>query len=113
MKSEISIVSLNVRGINDVNKRNSVYTWLKENKYDVCLLQETFCTNVTRSKYDKTWKGESIHSLSNSSHSRGVSVLLNQNLTYKIISSHSDNDGRVILVNLEINDNEYKFVCAK
>lgn len=39
----LSIVSLNVRGLRG-EKRYAVYEWLKENKFDLCLLQETYCT---------------------------------------------------------------------
>ena len=38
-----NMISLNVRGIRG-NKRFSIYKWLTENNFDVCLIQETYCT---------------------------------------------------------------------
>jgi exonuclease III len=108
--ANMCITSLNVRGINEISKRNTVYTWIKENKYDICFLQETYCTEAVKTQFDKHWKGDAIHSVSNSSHSRGVSILLSSNLNYKLINSHTDNDGRMVLVNLEIDENEYTLV---
>ena len=110
MASDISIASLNVRGLNDKNKRNTVYTWLKEKKYDICFLQETYCSVDAKTQFSKHWKGDIIHSVSDSVHSRGVCILLNSNLHYKIICCHSDNEGRIVLVNLRINSHEYTFV---
>lgn len=110
MANDISVVSLNVRGLNDNIKRNTVYTWLKQNKHDICFLQETYCSVAVKTQFNKHWNGDIIHSISNSVHSRGVCILLNSNLNYKIISYHSDNEGRIVLVNLEIDGHEYTFV---
>ena len=48
-----------------------------------------------------------FHSHTDSPYSRGVSALINKNLECDIVSSKSDNDGRIVLVNLVINNNEY------
>jgi len=110
MATDISICSLNVRGITEIKKRNTVFTWLKENKYNVCFLQETFCTPAAKTQFQKYWRGDVFHSVSNSPHSRGVCILLSRNFSYNIISTHSDEDGRIVLLNLEIDNNEYTFV---
>lgn len=110
MARNINVSSLNVRGLNNVAKRNTIYTWIKENKFDIILLQETYFTKTNIAQCNKEWKGDSFHSLSESSHSRGVSILLNKTLNYKILSSHSDKNGRIILINLELNNNEYTLV---
>ena len=38
---DLNIVSVNVRGLNSVEKRNVFYKWLEQNNFDVVLLQET------------------------------------------------------------------------
>ena len=40
----LNLISLNVRGLRG-SKRYVIYNYLKENRYHVCLLQETFCTD--------------------------------------------------------------------
>ena len=88
-------------------KRYVIYNYLKENKFQVCLLQETFCTDDFVHKIRRGWQGDIIHSCSPSKHSRGVCILFSKDITYKLISTHKDNDGRILLVNVEINKVEY------
>ena len=58
----------------------------------------------------KGWDGDIMHSFSKSPHSKGVSILIAKGLPYNVISTHCDNDGRMILINLELNGVEYS-VC--
>ena len=39
-----NVLSLNVRGIRDLNKRKSIFTWVRNQKADIIFLQETFST---------------------------------------------------------------------
>ena len=52
----LHVVSLNVRGLRG-NKRHTVYRWLKEHKFHICLLQETFCTKGFAPNMKKGWVG--------------------------------------------------------
>lgn len=40
--NDLKIISLNVRGLREPKKRSDFFFWLKEKKFDICLLQETF-----------------------------------------------------------------------
>ena len=51
-----------------------------------------------------------LHSCSDSAHSRGVSILFNRKVDYTVLSSHTDKDGRMILVNLKLNNDEFTLV---
>ena len=68
------IVSLNVRGLRG-KKRYTIYNWIKDNSFDICLLQETFCTKDFAKEFKRGWKGEILHSYTDSCHSRGVCIL--------------------------------------
>ena len=48
-----------------------------------------------------------MHSFTTSPHSKGVSILFAKGLPYNVISTHGDDDGRMILINLELNGVEY------
>ena len=61
---DLKLVSLNVRGLRG-SKRNIIFRWLIDNQYDICLLQETFCTNDFTERFRQGWAGEIFHSLSN------------------------------------------------
>jgi len=99
----IKLLSLNVRGMRG-KKRFSIFRWLKERKYDICLLQETYCTDDFVKIFDKSWGGNIFHSCSTSVHSRGVCILFSDAVKQhiKIIDTHNDKEGRIVLVNAEI-----------
>ena len=40
----LQIVSLNVRGLQNKNKRNRIFQYFKTKKFDIILLQETYST---------------------------------------------------------------------
>ena len=61
--SELQIVSVNVRGLRG-DKRHTVFRWLLDNKYDIALLQETYCTRSFVDKFKKGWNGEILHNVS-------------------------------------------------
>ncbi len=56
---------------------------------------------------DADWKGPTFHCTSNSSHSKGVLILINENFNHEIIDCISSNDGRKLLVNIKCNNQTY------
>ncbi len=103
---KLKIVSLNCRGLRG-KKRYNIYRWLKEKKFDICLLQETYCTKDIEQTFRKGWAGELVHSFTSSAHSKGVSILFAKNLPYTIVSTYSDDVGRLLLVNINVNGEDY------
>ena len=69
-----------------------------------------FCTQSTDGQYHNGWSGEIFHSFSNSKHSRGVCIMLSKNFSYNVLSVHSDTNGRLILLNIEIKDKAFTIV---
>ncbi len=108
--SDLKVLSLNVRGLNNKSKRLRIYNWINSYNYDVCFLQETFCTKSFEAEFKKGWNGTILHSFSNSTHSRGVSILISSNVDCKVVSSHTDNVGRMALLNIEIGSIEYSLL---
>ena len=70
----ISLLSWNVRGINDETKRKSVFRFLRNTKSDVMLLQETYSTKEVETKWTREW-GNSIIFAHGTNHSKGVMIL--------------------------------------
>ena len=99
----LKIVTLNVRGLRG-KKRFNILKWFKDNRFDICLVQETYCTEDFVSKFKKGWNGDIIHSFTGSEHSKGVSILHRKDLGCKIVSVHCDTIGRLVLVNMKINN---------
>ena len=107
----LKIVSVNARGLNKSDKRVKLFTWLKDRKTDIVFLQETFCTCKTRAYFNSNWKGKVFHSLSDSSHSRGVCILISEKLNFVVKNEHSSIDGRRLLINGSLENEDVSLSC--
>ena len=105
MKDKLEVLSVNVRGLNTYEKRVKVFDWLCDIKTDIIFLQETHFIEKNEYKYNARWFGESYHCFSDSSFSRGVSILFRKNLPVDIINVHKSVDGRKLLINVKIDQN--------
>ncbi|MEW8547308.1 MAG: endonuclease/exonuclease/phosphatase family protein [Candidatus Thiodiazotropha sp.] len=102
-------MSLNVRGINDNNKRKKLFTWMLDRRADIYFLQETKLQEKCRKLVDFEWNGKCFHAFSDSAKS-GVSILIKQKLNFSLLNEHSSNDGRKLLLNIEIGENIFTLV---
>ena len=102
--ANLNICSLNVRGLRNKNKRNVLFEWVKSKNFDVICLQETYCTPDFVNEFNRLWDGQVFHSCSNTSHSKGVAMLINTKQNLTIIEKVSDEYGRKMLVKMKIND---------
>ena len=96
---KISLLSLNVRGLRNQVKRRSIFSFLKDQKCDIFLLQETF----SELKDELIWKSEwggAIFFSHGSTHSKGVAILINPLRTLNIEATGKDLDGRIVSVDL-------------
>ena len=110
MDNTLCISSLNVRGLKYAPKRLSVFQWLKDQNIDIACLQETYCTQSFEGKFSKLWDGQIYHSLSKSNHARGVCVMIRKQFQCNIINVIKDDDGRKLMVNIEIDNKQYSVI---
>ena len=108
----ISFGTLNVRGLHNNNKRKNVFKWLQETDLDIIFLQETFCTKQFKPYFNSGWKGQKFHALSDSPHSRGVCILIKHDFNFKFVNKHTSADGRKLLVNGRISDEDVTLICT-
>ena len=101
---KLKYATLNVRGIRERSKRRKIFHWLKDQKYDIIYLQETFLTKELENEVKKDWNGLIEHNFSDSVHSRGVSILFKEGFEAKILNIHRCYEGRKLLINALIND---------
>ena len=106
----MDIVSLNVRGLGEATKRQTLFHWLETHRFHIICLQETFCTEANGAILASDWKGPSYHCFSSSSHSKGVTILIHPDFSHKVINHYISNDGRRQLLNLEHNDQTFTIV---
>ena len=102
---DFKLLSLNVRGIRSFEKRKSVFNWLCKSRADICFLQETYSTK----EVEMMWKnsGKETFFSHGSSHSKGVLVLVRDNLDFNFKSVKVDALGRYILLEAIIQDSSF------
>ena len=100
---------MNVRGINDKEKRNKLFYWLRRQKVDIVFLQETHCGNrASEYKWSKEWEAESYWSV-DKSNSKGVAILFNKS---KICSINGVNivNSRLMYIDIQTDDEQMRLV---
>ena len=112
---KLNVCSLNTRGLRNRKKRAKVINWSIEKKFNTIFLQETFVTDDFSSIFDKDFKeyGSVFHSTSKSPHGKGVAVILSNNFPdYNVLNIQTDNEGRKVMVNIEINGSKTIFTLV-
>lgn len=81
------IVSWNIAGCHNVMKRKKILTYLKQNKADIVLVQETHLTDDESAKLKRDWAAE-VHYSKFTSRKLGVIILVKKNILLYIPASH-------------------------
>ena len=100
------LLSLNARGVRSFDRRKYIFNWLFKCSADICFLQETNSTPEVENVWKKQWKGEMFFS-HGTNHSRGVLILVKDQLDFKLQSVKSDSKGRYILLEALIEDSPF------
>ena len=108
--SNLSIRSVNCRGLNSYEKRVKLFTWLNDINADIILIQKTHFIEKNEHIYNSRWHGKIIHSFTDSQYSRGVSILFRKQLPIEILNIHRSRDGRRLLVNIRYEENVFTLV---
>ena len=106
----INLCSLNVNGMYSKEKRNRVIEWVKTHVCSIAFLQETHIDENIEKEIRNNSKFEIVSSHGTSA-SRGVSILLNKSLNFAILDKWEDKDGRLLLINIQIDDAIFTLVC--
>ena len=105
MASQIKCLTLNVRGLKDSKKRREIFYWLRKQKHDVIFLQETHChSKKLEYCWTREWDGQSVWGLG-TNNSKGVAILFNRNHLYDVSTVFKDPNGRIIVVDLNVDNN--------
>ncbi len=105
---DLPILSQNARGLRKYKKRKKVFNVLAK-KAKMVLLQETHSTIQDEKQWSMSWPGKVIYS-HGSTHSRGVAILIRDDVNYTKEECLRDPLGRYIVVRLKIEEKTYVFV---
>lgn len=111
MNLNVSLISLNVRGLRNYKKNRKMLNWILKHggKSGISFLQETHSSDDIEHKWKQRFKGEIIFS-HGSKHSKGVAILLGDKVEYKIILVKKDEEGRLIIIHCEIQGRQFMLI---
>ena len=100
---DFKICSLNVRGLGNSFKRRCVFNYIRNTECHVIFLQETHSTAESEKRWCQEW-GYKIIFNHGRSDSTGVCILLKPSATFDILNTFRDDNGRILLVTLKVNE---------
>ena len=107
--NQIKISTSNVRGLHEPQKRKDLFNYLRGKQFQICCLQETHFTEGLEPYIHAEWGGN-VYFSSYTSNSRGICILFNNNLEYKVIRIKKDGHGNFILLDILIEGKRLTFV---
>ncbi len=110
---KLCIATLNVRGLREKQKCESVSYWFNSQKIDILCLQETYCTKDFEDKFKYQWLQNAFsieHCFTDSSHSKGVTIVFRKGLNVKIENVLRSENGRRLLINGIIENQRFSIV---
>lgn len=93
----VAWVSWNVRGLNNIIKRNKVFIHLDKLKTKIAYLQETHLLNKEHNRFKRGGFTQIYHSNFNA-RGRAVAILMHRDVSFEETSVIRDRDGRFIIV---------------
>ena len=95
------ICSKNVNGVGDFKKRKDVFNYLREQKQDIYLLQETHLKTEKENFVRSEW-GYNVWLAGSVTNANGVAILFNSTFEYKIFRVIRDPRGCYIALDVEL-----------
>ena len=109
MGDPMKIMSMNCQGLGDFSKCRDVFNFIRQKKYDIYLLQDTHFITKKETYLRTMWGFDCIFD-SFSSQSRGVAILFNNKLDYKIHKIKKGNDGNKLVIDITIQERKLTLV---
>ena len=91
----------NVNGLNADAKRKTIFNYLRQKNFEIILLQETHSTEKVEKLWEMEW-GNKIEWLHGTNKSRGLAILLKNNLNYDLIKTYQDPHGRFLFLEIKV-----------
>ena len=110
----LSIITLNVNGLNAPTKRQRLAEWIQKQDTYICSLQET--RHKTRDTYRLKVKGwKKIFHSNGDQKKAGVAILISDKIDFQIKAVKRDKEGHYIMIKGPIKEEDiknYKYICT-
>ena len=103
MRKLYPISSLNVRGLDNNEKRRKIFQWLRKKKFSIYMLQEVHCAERSFKTWAAEWGYKTFFS-GLASNKAGVAILFNNNFTFKVLRPICNKEWRYIIIDLEVGE---------
>ena len=107
--TNVNIISYNVQGIGSSSKRVDVFNYLKDKIAHIYCLQDVHSTSSTENFIRTQWGNNAFFS-SGTSNLRGVAILFNKNIDFKVHNIKSDKCGNFLIMDLTVDNNRFTLV---
>ena len=91
----MALLSLNVNGLRDIDKLNSVFAAIKSRYANIIFLQETLWDDNFIERYKHLWEGKIIYNNCPLKNRRGVAILISKECSYDFTFNSCDTEGRI------------------
>ena len=113
MTQEIKyIMSLNVRGLRNGNKRRGLFSWLKKyhnSDHSFIFLQETHSNDDDECIWEKEYGNKIVFS-HGTNNSGGTAILIPKAIDVKILNTEKLPNGRCVAIEIELEDEDKLFL---
>ena len=111
--SHLSIITLNINGLNAPTKRQRLAEWIKKPDLSICCLQHTHLK--TRDTYRLKVKGwKKILHLNRDQKKAGIAILISDKIDFKTKAVKRDKEGHYIMIKGSIQEEDIIIIniCA-
>ena len=109
INSYLSIITLNVNGLNAPIERHKVADWIKKQKPSICCLQETHLR--AKDTYRLKVRGwEKIVHANGQDRKAGVAILTSDKIDFKTKAIKKDKEGRYLMVKGSIKEKDITII---
>ena len=108
----VKLGSVNCWGMNRNTKRTIFINWLKDLNYDIIFLQDTHSAKKNQIMFNMEWEGDVHQSTTQNTFKAGVAILIKSNIQYTLLSKYTDEQGRIILLNIELYNDIITLCCV-